>query len=211
LGVYFDKDLFRDRLSRLLADNGDTTYKLAAYIGMSAATVSRYTTGEIEAPKLPTIEKIAQKYNVNPLWLMGQPGQDKYAGQAEKVNKIPIVGVIAAGMPMIAQENIEGYEYIPHDQHIDFCLRVKGDSMTGARILDGDTVYIRQQPEVENGEIAAVLIDNENATLKRVYVLNGSVILRAENPNDPDQVFNRKEARGIKIIGKAIMFKSEVR
>jgi len=210
MGVFFDKDLFRRRLTELMADNNDTTYSLGEYLSLSPATISRYTTGSIE-PKMPTIQAIAEKYGVNPKWLMGQDGESKYIDRAERAKKIPIVGTIACGAPIIAQEYIEGIEYIPENTNADFCLRVKGDSMIGARILDGDLVYIRQQPDVENGEIAAVLIDGEEATLKRVYKLNGSVILRAENPNYPDQAFNKKEIKRIKIIGKAIMFKSEVR
>lgn len=210
MGAFFDKDLFRRRLAELMADNNDTTYSLGEYLGLNPATISRYTNGSIE-PKMPTIQAIAEKYGVNPKWLMGQDGESKYIDRTRRAKKIPIVGTIACGAPIIAQEYIEGVEYMPENTNVDFCLRVKGDSMIGARILDGDLVYIRQQPDVENGEIAAVLIDGEEATLKRVYKLNGSVILRAENPNYPDQVFNKKEIKRIKIIGKAIMFKSEVR
>lgn len=208
--VYFDKDLFRRRLAELMADNNDNTYSLGEFLGLNPATISRYTTGEIK-PKLPTIGAIADKYNVNAMWLMGQPEQSKYIERAERSKKIPIVGTIACGTPIIAQEYIEGYEHISEDTKADFCLRVKGDSMIGARILDGDLVYIRQQPEVENGEIAAVLIEGEEATLKRVYLLNGNLILRAENPAYQDLMFSRKDARGVKILGKAVMFKSEVR
>lgn len=208
--MVFEKDSFRRRLAELMADNNDTTYSLGEFLGLNSATISRYTTGHIE-PKMPTIQAIAEKYNVNPLWLMGQEGQSKYIDRAERAKKIPVVGTIACGAPIIAQEYIEGTEFIPEGMHADFALRVKGDSMIGARILDGDLVYIRQQPEVENGEIAAVLIEGEEATLKRVYLVNGTVILRAENPKYQDLVFSRKEAKGLKIIGKAIMFKSEVR
>ncbi len=210
MGKFFDRELFRQRLAELMADNNDTTYSLGEYLNLNPATISRYTTGSIE-PKMPTIQAIAEKYGVNPKWLMGQDGESKYMDRAERVKKIPIVGTIACGAPIIAQEYIEGVEFVPEDMHVDFCLRVKGDSMIGARILEGDLVYIRQQPVVENGEIAAVLIDGEEATLKRVYRLNGSIILRAENPAYQDRIFNKKEAKAIKIIGKAIMFKSEVR
>jgi repressor LexA len=82
--------------------------------------------------------------------------------------------------------------------------------MTGARILDGDIVCIQKQEDVDNGEIAAVMIDDE-ATLKRVYKLNGSVLLKAENPNFPDRIIGKKDKRIVKILGKAIIFHSEVR
>jgi repressor LexA len=142
---------------------------------------------------------------------MGTEGATKYVDNTERFKKVPIIGTIACGNPILAQEYIEGYEYVRENVKVDFCLRAKGDSMIGARILDGDIVYVRKQPGVENGEIAVVLIDMEEATLKRVYKLDGTIILRAENPNFPDKVFNKKEARAINIIGKAILFRSEVR
>lgn len=196
MSKYFNKELFGKRLLGLMQDNNDTTYSLAEYLHLSASAISRYTSGEMK-PKIPVLEAIAEKYGINPTWLMGIEGSDKYIEGSSKSKKIPIVGTIACGTPILAQEYIEGYEYIPENTNIDFCLRVKGDSMIGARILDGDLVYIRKQPEVENGEIAAVLIDGDEATLKRVYSLNGSVILRAENPNIPDKTFNKKEVKNI--------------
>jgi len=93
---------------------------------------------------------------------------------------------------------------------VDFALTCIGDSMIGARIMDGDLVYIHQQPEVENGDIAAVLIDDE-ATLKRVYYYPGRIILQAENPNFPPMVFQGSELDGVRIIGKAVFFRSAVK
>jgi len=209
VGKYFDKELFGKRLAELMADNNDTTYSLGEYLQLSNATISRYTTGGM-APKIPTVQAIAEKYGVDPAWLMGTEGTSKYPEKNQTAKKIPIVGTIAAGIPILAQENIEGYEFTPESMSADFCLRVKGDSMIGARILDGDIVYIRKQPEVENGEIAAVIIEGE-ATLKRVYRLNGTVLLRAENPNIPEQVYSKKDMKQVSILGKAVFFKSEVR
>lgn len=210
IGKYFDKNIFGDRLHELMGDNNDTVYSLGEYLQLSAATVSRYKTGDM-APKITTVQAIAEKYRVNPAWLMGTAGATKFMESGHKSKKIPVVGTIAAGFPILAQQNIEGYEFIPENLNANFCLRVKGDSMIGARILDGDIVYIRQQPEVENGEIAAVIIDNEEATLKRIYRLNGTVILRAENPNYPDKILSKKDMKQVTVIGKAIYFKSEVK
>ena len=210
MGRYFNKDLFGKRLLELMQNNNDTTYSLGDYPDLTPPTISRYTTGEI-APKSPTILAIAEKYGINPTWLMGTEGAEKYLEPKSKYKKIPIVGTIAAGLPILAQQYIEGYECIPEDIHIDFCLKVQGDSMINARILDGDLVYIRQQADVENGEIAAVLVDGESATLKRVYKGTGTITLHPENPNHRDQVFTRKDMRQINIIGKAIRFSSEVK
>lgn len=209
MGRYFDKDKFGKRLLELMADNNDTTYSLGEYLHLSNATISRYTTGNI-SPKIPTVQAIAEKYGVNPAWLMGTEGAEKYQDKKETGKRIPIIGTIAAGIPILAHENIEGYEVVPENISVDFCLRVKGDSMIGARILDGDLVYIRKQPTVDNGEIAAVIIDDE-ATLKRFYKFNGSVLLRSENPNYPEQRYTKKDMKQILILGKAIFFRSEVR
>lgn len=207
---YFDKALFGKRLLEVMQNNNDTTYSLAEFLHLSPSAISRYTTGDM-APKIPVVQAIAERYRVNPTWLMGTEGAEKHLANSAAHKKIPIIGVIAAGLPILAEQHIEGSEYVSESSNADFCLRVKGDSMIGARILDGDLVFVRQQPDVENGEIAVVLIDGEEATLKRVYKLNGSVILHPENPNYQDMIFSKKDMKQVAIIGKAIMFKSEVR
>jgi len=206
---YFNKELFGNRLLESMRDNNDTTYSLAEYLHLSPSAISRYTTGDM-APKIPTVQAIAGKYGIRPSWLMGIEGENKYPETEEKAKRIPIVGTIAAGLPLLTQENIEGFEYVPENLDVDFCLRVKGDSMMNARILDGDLVFIRKQQEVENGEIAAVLID-QDATLKRFYNINGMVILRSENPNYPEMIYTKKNMKEVSILGKAVRYISEVR
>lgn len=209
MSEYFNKELFGNRLLESMRDNNDTTYSLAEYLHLSPSAISRYTTGDM-APKIPTVQAIAGKYGIRPSWLMGIEGETKYPQTEEKAKKIPIVGTIAAGLPLLAQENIEGFEYVPENLDVDFCLRVKGDSMMNARILDGDLVFIHKQQEVENGEIAAVLIDHD-ATLKRFYNINGMVILRSENPNYPEMIYTKKDMKEVSILGKAVRYISEVR
>ena len=114
--------------------------------------------------------------------------------------ELPIIGTIAAGRPILAAEHVTGHFKIDKSIHADFILKVKGDSMIGAGILDGDYAFIRQQPEVENGEIAAVLIDDE-ATLKKFYRQNGIVSLLSENPEVPPKVFSNGN---ITIMGKLV-------
>ena len=94
-----------------------------------------------------------------------------------------------------------------NDINADFCLKAKGDSMINARIFDGDIVFIRQQPTVNNGEIAAVIIDNE-ATLKRVYLYDNRLELRPENPTYPVLNYEGEQLDSIRIIGKAVAFQS---
>lgn len=116
---------------------------------------------------------------------------------------------IAAGQPIFAEEHFESYVEAGANIRADFCLRVKGDSMINARICDEDIVFIRKQPDVNDGEIAAVLIDNE-ATLKRVYKKKGEIILVAENPAYKPLVYKGEELNEIRILGKAIAFQSNV-
>ena len=124
--------------------------------------------------------------------------------------QVPLLGTIACGEPILATENIEDYVAIPKELPGDFALTCKGDSMINARIFDGDIVYIRQQDTVENGEIAAVLIDNE-ATLKRVRLFDDHIVLEPENPMYKPLVYWGEEMNLVRILGKAVAFTSAVR
>lgn len=126
------------------------------------------------------------------------------------MRKIPLVGSIACGTPILAAENIEGDVDIPEHIHADFALRCKGDSMINARIYDGDIVYIRRQDTVEHGQIAAVLI-NDEATLKRVHLFDDHIVLEAENPQYRPRTFWGEEMNSLRILGKAVAFTSDVR
>jgi len=202
----FDKELFIKRLNELIDANGDNNYTLAHHLHLSAPTILRYRSGEI-SPKITTIQAMASKYNVNPSWLMGNDVEKYLENSDSKFKKIPVLGTIAAGQPILAEENIEAYEFVNSDSKIDFALKVKGDSMINARINDGDIVFIRQQSDVENGEIAAVIIDGREVTLKRVYKYPGTVILRPENPRYQELIYNKKDLRDVKILGKCIFAK----
>lgn len=127
-----------------------------------------------------------------------------------EMRKIPLVGTIACGDPILAEENIEDYVNIPKHIKADFALTCKGDSMINARIFNGDIVYIRQQDMVENGEIAAVLIDDA-ATLKRVKLFEDHIVLEPENPMYPPKSYWYDEMNDVRILGKAVAFTSAVR
>lgn len=122
-----------------------------------------------------------------------------------------MLGEIACGEPIWAEEDKESYVMADCNIKADFCLKAKGDSMINARINHGDVVFIRQQSIVDNGEIAVVIIDNE-ATLKRVYFdrANGKLVLSAENPAYPPMVYTGEELNEIRILGKAIYFTSMI-
>lgn len=196
-----------------------TQEQLGNALGMNKSTIQRYETGQISKIKIPVLESIAKALNVNPNWLALKsedmtikkyPYEIKNIIPLPKTKKVPLVGTIACGTPTTAVENIEDYIDMSEDIHADFALRCKGDSMINARIFDGDIVYIRQQPDVDNGEIAAVLIDDE-ATLKRVFKHKDSLELRAENPTFPPLYYEGSELETIRILGKAVAFLSEVR
>ena len=202
------------RLKKTREVSGLTQKEFAEMFSTNHTTYCRYESGDIKKLPADLIGSICEKYDINPAWLSGFENVEKYKINEkanQKSKRLAILGTIAAGVPITSQEYIEGYEYVLEDSKADFCLRVKGNSMIGARIMDGDLVFIRQQQEVENGEIAAVSIDREEATLKRVYKADGKITLRSENPNNPDMVYTKKDGKIITILGKAILLKTEVR
>lgn len=207
---------FKDRLNEALTLRNMKASELAEKTGMYKSKISQYINGVYEA-KQEALYKIAKALDVSEAWLMGYdvPMEKKehmeYPDNLYKIEtkKLPLLGVIAAGQPIFCNENIECYVEVGTNVHADFCLKVKGDSMINARILDGDIVFIRKQDTVEEGQIAAVLIDDE-ATLKRVYRNNGNLVLMAENPNYKPMIYTPGDGKNIRIIGKAIAFQSDV-
>lgn len=129
-----------------------------------------------------------------------------------KTKKFPLLGEIACGEPIFATEDRESYIEAGVDIKADFCLKAKGDSMINARIMDGDIVFIRKQPTVNNGQIAAVIIEDE-ATLKKVYYYpeKAKLLLQAENPAYEPLMYVGEELNQIRIIGLAVAFQSDVR
>lgn len=198
-------------------------WELAKMVGVAPSTILRYESGTFKAPKLPVIESIAKCLGVSPMWLLGKcdsktprssiesTNLEQYGIFRADVRKVPMLGKVACGEPIYAPSE-QGSYVLAGDIPADFCLRAQGDSMIGARIHDGDIVFIRQQPEVENGEIAAVIVDNE-ATLKRVYYdkKKGQIILNPENPRHSPLVYVGEQLNNIKILGKAIAFQSELK
>ena len=129
---------------------------------------------------------------------------------AVEVQRVPLLGEIACGKPIIANQTFDAYVEVGAQIKCDFCLRAKGDSMIDARIHDGDVVFIKKQPEVENGEIAAVEIDGE-ATLKRFYAYENKIVLQAANPNYAPLIYVGNEIGEIHILGKAVAFQSDIK
>ncbi len=160
---------------------------------------------------------LASYYGVDAAWLSGLNVPKNEASVPEgfhpvqKMVKRPRLGVISCGDPIMSEENFDGYDDVPEHINCDFTLTCEGDSMIGARICVGDTVYIKQQPTVENGQIAAVLIEGSKKLLKRVYIIEDSIILQAENPAYPPRSFFKEDMNRVSIIGRAVGFYSNVK
>ncbi len=186
-----------------------TLLDVANALNVKEATVQRYESGEIKNLKHSTILELARIFKCSPSYLMGWE-DDFLPSDAMYISKkrVPVVGEIAAGIPIYAAEQVDYYSPV-EDDGADFCLRVHGDSMTGAGINDGDIVFIRKQDTVDDGDIAAVLIDDE-ATLKRVYTSPDSVTLVAENPKYKPMVFSKEQGKNVRILGKAVSFTAKL-
>ena len=136
----------------------------------------------------------------------GVKGRKRAIVTSQRPGQIPVVGVVTAGVPILALENQEGTIAWEGDPKC-FALRVRGDSMVGARLFDGDLVFIRRQSDVDDGQIAAVIIDGQ-ATLKRVYHVPGGLHLLSENPKYPPMRFTFDNHDDIRILGLAVSFHS---
>lgn len=186
--------------------------ELADKVGMSKSTLQRYETGMIKNIPIARLKSLSAALNMNPNELIGIEEDTPLPPgllPLPTMRKIPRLGRIACGRPIMTEENFDGYDDIPENIHADFSLICSGDSMINARIRDGDIVYIRLQEQVENGEIAAVYIDGET-TLKRVYLSPGQLVLQAENPQYAPMVYTGPELENIRIIGKAVGFTSVI-
>ena len=195
------------RIKQRRQELGLSVGDVADRLGVSLATVYRYEKGDIE--KLPgtMLEPLARLLHTTPAWLMDWGIDDEFSYPPR--GWLPLLGRIACGVPLLADANVTDFVPPPPAGRADFALRCRGDSMTSARIFDGDIVYIRACADVENGEIAAVLLGDE-ATLKKVYRIPGRLTLRAENPMFADMVFTGAQAADVRILGKAVAFYSTV-
>lgn len=189
--------------------------ELATLSGISKYSISHYLKGDWEG-KQDAVYELARVLDVSEAWLMGYdvPPDRKTAVKGApaippgfiplpKMKKVPLIGAIACGDPITALQNREGEVNAPEDMRCDFALKCHGDSMIGAGIYDGDTVFIRIQPEVENGEIAAVRIGDE-ATLKRVYLHTDYIELRPENSAFESIIRRKEDMNDVQIEGKAV-------
>lgn len=198
-----------NRIPELRAEKGISMRDAARMLGMPYTTYVNYEKGTRE-PNSETLIALANFYETSVDYLIGK--SSSRTGKATippgfiplpKMKKVPLVGAIACGDPITALQNREGEVDAPEDMRCDFALKCHGESMTGAGIYDGDTVFIRIQPEVENGEIAAVRI-GEEATLKRVYLHTDYIELRPENSAFESIIRRKEDMNDVQIEGKAV-------
>lgn len=196
---------------------GLTLEEVGNAVGVGKSTVKKWEDGFISNMKRDKIALLAEVLQISPVtFITGVLTKETPEIQIEniiplpKTKNIPLLGDIACGEPILATENISDYIKVDSSIKADFALRCKGDSMINARIFDGDIVYIRQQSDVDDGDIAAVLI-GEEATLKKVYKSDNKVVLRPCNPMYNDLVYSNDTLNEVRILGKAVMFTSLVR
>ncbi len=199
---------------------GYSVEELAKKLGKNRATIYRYENNEIENLPTTVLEPLAQALETTPAHLMGwDDSPDSTLPEITNIHpvrlkKFPLLGSIACGEATYSPEPWETYIEASEDIKADFCLTAKGDSMINARIHDGDIVFIREQPLVDNGEIAAVVINSDSeATLKRVYYYQDKnlLILKAENSKYGDMIYQDDELEMVRILGKAVSFQSLVK
>ncbi|GGJ76250.1 repressor LexA [Anoxybacillus voinovskiensis] len=190
-----------EKIKEFRLKRGMSQEELADLLGTTKQTVSRYEIGERKANQ-DVLFKLSEIFKVSIDDFF--PSKKENEVKSIVFTKLPVVGAVSCGNGVLAYQEIEGYEEVPTSWLNGgeyFFVRAKGDSMINARIMDGDLLLIRRQEDVESGEIAAVLIDDE-IVLKRVYKTNGTIILQSENPKYQPIVVQKSDMKNVRIIGK---------
>lgn len=209
-----NKDIFSKNLKMYMEDKDISRTQLAEILDTPYSTLSDWVNGK-KYPRIDKIELLANYFGIDKSDLIEEkiniediPG----AIPMQKGRLIPILGEIACGDPILAQENLDGY-FLSDPSIIkgDFILKAQGDSMIDAGIHEGDYVFIKQTPDVENGSIAAVLIDDDT-TLKRLYKTDSQIVLQPENKAYSPIIITEEDGKNIKILGQVIgLYKQDIR
>lgn len=193
-----------DRIKARRLELGLTVEELAQQLGYKdKSSISKIENGKADIPQAK-VELFARALRTTTAYLMGVDGPALPSGcePMPPMRRVPLVGRIACGMPILAEQNIEGMISVPEGWRADFVLTCRGDSMAPL-IMDGDLVAVRSQPEVENGEIAVVRIDDE-ATLKKVNFDGTTMVLQPLNPAYPLMTYTGAALADVHIEGKAV-------
>lgn len=201
------------KIKALREEHNLTLEQVGNAVGVGKSTVRKWENGMIANMRRDKIADLAKVLQTTPAYLMGWKEEIKVDNLFRiETRKFPLLGNVACGVPIFANEERELYVEAGANIPADFCLRAKGDSMIGARIYDGDIVFIQQADMVDDGEIAVVLIGDE-ATLKRVQYNpeENELLLFAENPQYKTMRFVGEELNNIRILGRAVAFQSDIR
>lgn len=211
---------FGNILKNLREEINLSQQELADKLNVTRQTISNYETNK-RLPNKEMFEIIADFFNVDMDYLYGMSDiKNKYQSLMNssdidlskipgiilpvKMRKIPILGTIACGEPIFAEENYEGYFMLDTNlPNSDFVLKAKGDSMIEANIFDGDLVFFKKKDDVDNGSIAAVLVDDE-ATLKKVNKSNEIIVLQPCNSHYDPIIISKKDHKSVRILGQMI-------
>ena len=202
-----------ERLSQVLSIKNITQTELCKRTGIPKSAMSQYIKGNFE-PKQDRIYLIAKALNISEAWLMGYDVSMHKEENTKKTGiKIPVLGIVRAGIPMDAVEYIIDYEEIGEDmarQGEFFGLQIKGDSME-PKISEGDVVIVRKQPDVESGEIAIVLVNGDEATIKKVQKFNGGINLIPSNPAYDVMTYTNEqiEKLPVRVLGKVVELRAK--
>ena len=185
---------------------GITLEDIGNYVGVSKGTVQRWETGGISNMRRDRIKKLSEILKISPDMLLGDAEEKQTEENSTAATvKIPVIGTVAAGVPVTAQEDITGWEEVPAEwvkNSTMFALKLKGDSME-PRMAEGDIVIVKQQSDVESGEIAIVMVDGE-ATCKKVVKHSDGVVLVSNNPKYSPMFFTLKDIKekNITVLGR---------
>ena len=187
---------------------GLTQTELGEKLGVKTNAVSKWECNRVEDIPTSKIKAMAVLFEVPPSYLIDDDSLPPSAAPIDLTSRhrIPILGRIAAGLPLYAEQNIEGYTLTDLNGGAEyFALRVTEDSMNAARIEDGDVIIVRRQDEVENGELAVVMVGDDDATVKRFYSTDSTVTLmpQSRNPIHQPQIYDLEKTK-IKVLGKVV-------
>ncbi len=212
-----ENDVTAKRLRLCREKSGETLEQIGQLVGVNKSTVMRWEHGDTWKINLPTLQFLADHFHVSLQWLLGETATVSVADDTDWLRKngtlcqhgilLPILGAVRAGCGGEVQEEIVGYEAVDAstlqsgEQY--FWLRVSGDSMTPS-INDGDLVLIRRQEQVDNGQYAVVLIDNEEGLVKRVEYCDNGIELHSVNPYYPPRRFEKGDADLVRVLGLVV-------
>lgn len=203
-----NNELVSQRFIYARKNKGLTLEEVGKQLGVSKTAVLKWERGQVRKMKLPMVETLARIYDVSPAWLMGleAPMDNRFYGRSKKAWLIPILGTVKAGYDSLVDDNVLGYAPIDKVSYADsenyFCLKVKGDSMQ-PELYPNDLVVVHKQDFFEDNDLCIVLVNGDEATIKRVRKIDKAIVLQPTNPNYDPLIFTEEDiiAKPVEIIG----------